>query len=176
MICGLVGITPAAGFVNGNGAVVLGIIDSAIVFFAWNYLSKCRPFSKVDDALGVVYTHGIAGLCGGLMTGFLADPHMVEYVSGKVNATSLWSGPNGAAGLLYGNSDRVLIQFLTACTIIGWDALVTFILLKIISLVVPLRYSDAELEEGDAAVHDEEVEPPQTAVRTGGYEMEGALA
>jgi hypothetical protein len=40
-------------------------------------------------------------------------------------------------------------------------------LLKIIGIFIPLRYTDAELEEGDAAVHDEEVEPPQSAVRTG---------
>ena len=80
MIVGLVAITPAAGFVNGNGAAVLGVIDSLIVFLAWTYLPKVRPFSKVDDALGVVYTHGIAGLAGGLLVGFLADPHMIEYV------------------------------------------------------------------------------------------------
>ena len=60
MICGLVGITPAAGYVNGVGAIIIGVVDSAIVWFAWNDLSKVRPFSKVDDALGVVYTHGIA--------------------------------------------------------------------------------------------------------------------
>ena len=165
MIVGLVGITPAAGFVNGNGAAILGAVDSLLVFFAWYHLPKIRPFSKVDDALGVVYTHGIAGFMGGLLTGVLADPHMVEYVAGKTNAGSLWNGANGAAGLLYGNSDRLLIQFLTACTVIGWDALVTFLLLKIIGLVIPLRYSDEELAEGDVAIHGEEVEPPQTLTR-----------
>jgi Amt family ammonium transporter len=167
MIVGLVAITPAAGFVNGNAAAVMGVIASFLVFCAWTWLPKVRPFSKVDDALGVVYTHGIAGLLGGLMTGLFADPHMVEYVTGKANLTSLWSGANGYPGLMYGNSDRLLIQFLTACSVIVWDGLITFILLKIIGLVIPLRYTDAELEEGDAAVHDEEVEPPQSAVRSG---------
>ena len=62
MICGLVGITPCAGWVNGTGAILIGLICSSIVWVAWNFLSKVRPFSKVDDALGVVYTHGIAGL------------------------------------------------------------------------------------------------------------------
>ena len=61
MICGLVGITPSAGWVDGYGAIIVGVICSAVVWVAWNYLSKVRPFSKVDDALGVVYTHGIAG-------------------------------------------------------------------------------------------------------------------
>jgi Amt family ammonium transporter len=169
MIVGLVAITPAAGFVNGNAAAVMGVIASFLVFCAWTWLPNVRPFSKVDDALGVVYTHGIAGFLGGLMTGVFADPHMVEYVTGKTNLASLWSGPNGAAGLMYGNSDRLLIQFLAACTIIVWDGVITFVLLKIIGLVIPLRYSDAELEEGDAMIHEEEVEPPQTAVRSGVY-------
>ena len=52
MICGLVGITPCAGFVNGWGAIAIGAICSAVVWVAWNYLSKVPPFSKVDDALG----------------------------------------------------------------------------------------------------------------------------
>ncbi len=71
---------------NGNGAAIMGVIASFLIFLAWTYLPKIRPFSKVDDALGVVYTHGMAGLLGGLMTGFLADPHMVEYAYGKTNA------------------------------------------------------------------------------------------
>ena len=84
MICGLVGITPSAGWVDGYGAIIVGVICSAIVWVAWNYLSKVKPFSKVDDALGVVYTHGIAGLLGGLLVGMLADPGMIEYgVAGK---------------------------------------------------------------------------------------------
>ena len=59
---------------------------TAIVWIAWNYLSKVRPFSKVDDALGVVYTHGIAGFFGGMMLGIFADPNMVEYGCGHLNA------------------------------------------------------------------------------------------
>ena len=81
MICGLVGITPAAGYVNGFGAIVIGLVCSAVVWVAWAYLPKyVWPFNKVDDALGVVYTHGIAGLFGGLLVGCLADPKMIEYI------------------------------------------------------------------------------------------------
>ncbi|MGH9205887.1 MAG: ammonium transporter, partial [Acidimicrobiales bacterium] len=79
MICGLVGITPCAGWVNGWGAIAVGVIACAIVWVAWNYLSKLRPFSKVDDALGVVYTHGIAGLTGGLLLGIFGDPNILQY-------------------------------------------------------------------------------------------------
>src|SRR5712691_5449997 len=81
MICGLVGITPAAGYVNGLGAIVIGLVCSAIVWVAWYTLPKyVWPFKKVDDALGVVYTHGFAGLFGGLLVGLLADPNMIVYL------------------------------------------------------------------------------------------------
>ena len=82
MICGLVGITPCAGWVNGKGAIAVGVICSAVVWVAWNYLSKVRPFSKVDDALGVIYTHGIAGFLGGMLLGIFGDPNMIEYGCG----------------------------------------------------------------------------------------------
>ena len=86
MICGLVGITPCAGWVNGWGAIAVGVIGTVIVWIAWNYLSKVRPFSKVDDALGVIYTHGIAGLFGGLLLGIFGDPNMIQYGCGTLNA------------------------------------------------------------------------------------------
>ena len=62
------------------------MIDTAIVWICWNYLSKVRPFSKVDDALGVVYTHGIAGLFGGMLLGIFGDPNMLEYGCGTLNS------------------------------------------------------------------------------------------
>src|SRR5246127_5879532 len=78
MICGLVAITPAAGYVNGVGAIVIGLVASAVVWVAWTYLPRyVWPFNKVDDALGVVYTHGIAGLLGGLLVGLRADPKSI---------------------------------------------------------------------------------------------------
>jgi Amt family ammonium transporter len=69
MISGLVGITPAAGFVNGWGAIVIGVVDATIVWMAIRFLSRAKVFRSVDDTLGVIYTHGIAGLCGGLLVG-----------------------------------------------------------------------------------------------------------
>ena len=85
MICGLVGITPCAGWVNGLGAIYVGAICCAVVWVAWNYLSKVRPFSKVDDALGVIYTHGMAGFLGGLLLGIFGDPNMIEYGCGHLD-------------------------------------------------------------------------------------------
>src|SRR5207248_663699 len=63
MITGLVAITPAAGFVNGLGALLIGLIASVLVWLSWHKLGRSRLFKKVDDALGVVHTHGVAGLC-----------------------------------------------------------------------------------------------------------------
>jgi Amt family ammonium transporter len=161
LIVGLVGITPAAGYVNGVGAIVIGLVGSAIVWFAWNYLSKVRPFSKVDDTLGVVYTHGIAGLAGGLMVGFLADPKMVIYVG-------LGKNPNvTTAGLFYGHPKQVLIQAGAALTVIVWDAIVTFVLLKVIGLFMSLRMPDEVLETGDAAAHGEVVYPEESLIGVG---------
>ena len=159
MICGLVGITPAAGYVNGFGAIIIGLVCSAIVWVAWTYLPKyVWPFNKVDDALGVVYTHGIAGLFGGLLVGLLADPNMIVYLGlGKNPSIS-------GTGLFYGHGKQLAVQAGAALTIIVWDAAVTFILLKLIGLVVKLRIPDDQLEIGDVAVHGEEAYPSDELV------------
>ncbi len=157
MICGLVGITPAAGYVNGMGAIVIGLVCSAIVWVAWYTLPKyVWPFKKVDDALGVVYTHGIAGLFGGLLVGIFADPNMVMYY-GKDGKTPFFSG----TGLAYGHPKQLAIQAGAALTIIIWDALVTAVILYFIKYVlrIKLRMDDATLEVGDVAIHGEEAFP-----------------
>jgi ammonium transporter, Amt family len=164
MICGLVGITPAAGYVNGLGAVVIGVVTPAVVWVAWEYLPKyVWPFNKVDDALGVVYTHGIAGLLGGLLVGLLADPNMIEYLGlGKNPSVS-------GAGLFYGHPKQLAIQAGAALTIIVWDALVTFVILSVIKHVfrMKLRLPDEVLEIGDLAVHGEEAYPSDDLVSVG---------
>src|SRR6201995_2962973 len=78
MIVGLVAITPGAGFVNGWGAMIIGVIASSLVYFALNYLSRMRPFRNVDDTLGVTHPHGFAGLAGGLLVGIFANDAMAE--------------------------------------------------------------------------------------------------
>ena len=79
MITGLVAITPAAGYVNGYGAIAIGAIAATIVWMAIRFLSRAPIFRSVDDTLGVVYTHGIAGFSGGMLVGIFADPHMAVY-------------------------------------------------------------------------------------------------
>jgi ammonium transporter, Amt family len=145
MIVGLVAITPGAGFVNGWGAMVIGVIASTIVYFALNYLSRTAPFRNVDDTLGVVYTHGFAGLAGGLLVGIFANSAMAE--------TTL-------AGTISGGGLNLLKwQALTGAWVIVFSAIGTFVLLKLVGLVVPLRMTEAEMEEGDIAVHGHEVYP-----------------
>jgi Amt family ammonium transporter len=154
MITGLVAITPAAGYVNGWGALAIGLIGTTIVYFALNYLSRVRPFRNVDDTLGVIYTHGFAGLAGGLLTGVFADPKMVIYPGlGKTPSITPF------AGLVHGSATLLKEQVWAALWIIGFSAIGTFILLKLVGLVIPLRMSTADMEEGDLAVHGHEVYP-----------------
>jgi Amt family ammonium transporter len=164
MICGLVGITPAAGYVNGLGAIIIGVVASAVVWVAWYTLPKyVWPFNKVDDALGVIYTHGIAGLLGGLLVGVLADPNVIEYPAAPGGAA--FSG----AGWIWGHHPhQLLVQFLTALTIIVWDGVVTFLIWMIIKYVfrMKLRFSDEELYVGDVAVHGEEAYPQEEVLST----------
>ena len=103
--------------------------------------------------MGVVYTHGLAGLLGGLLVGIFADPSVVVYPRPPAGT------PFAATGWLYGNRHLFFQQLLAALTIIVWDALVTFIILKVISLFTSLRMSDEDLEVGDLAVHGEEAYP-----------------
>ena len=171
LICGLVGITPAAGYVNGVGAIVIGLVCSSVVWVAWYTLPKyVWPFNKVDDALGVVYTHGIAGLFGGLLVGLLADPKMIEYIGlGKNPSIS-------GAGLFYGHPKQLAIQAGAALTIIIWDSAVTFVLLKGIGLFIKLRIPDEDLEIGDIAVHGEEAYPSEDLVSVGSSRADEAEA
>jgi Amt family ammonium transporter len=144
MIVGLVAITPAAGFVNGWAAIIIGVVASVVVYFALNYLSRVKPFRNVDDTLGVVYTHGFAGVMGGLLTGIFAN--------------KLMAGEH--EGLISGGGLHLLgVQAYTALWVIVFSSIGTFILLKLVGLFIPLRMSEADMETGDIAVHGHEVYP-----------------
>lgn len=151
IVVGLVAITPAAGYVDGYGALAIGVISSFVVWLSFTKLSQRWIFKKVDDAFGVVHTHGVAGLLGGVLTGVFADPAMVEYLGTKKTASV------AVTGLLYGHPGQVLIQLEAAGMVIAISAIGTFVLLKLIGLVVPLRYDDRTLHDGDLAIHDEEI-------------------
>ncbi len=159
MITGLVAITPAAGYVNSFGAMVIGVVASSLVWMSWNWLGRTRLFQKVDDTLGVFHTHGVAGLAGGLLVGVLADPKVVVYLGGTGGQDVTYSG------WLWGHHPKqILIQAGAAATVIFWDALVTFVILKILGLFMKLRLPDEVLETGDVGVHDEEAYPDEALV------------
>ncbi|HEU5416715.1 MAG TPA: ammonium transporter [Streptosporangiaceae bacterium] len=171
MICGLVGITPAAGYVNGAGAIVIGLVCSVLVWVLFTYLPRrVWPFNRVDDALGVVYTHGFAGLLGGLLTGLLANPSMVVYLG-------LGKNPDvTTAGLFYGHPRQLLIQAGAALSVIAWTAVGTYLVLRVIRLFTSLRMDDAQLETGDKAIHGEVAYPDQEPEENPEAEKEPVLA
>ncbi len=150
MIAGLVAITPGAGYVDGWGAIITGIVAGIIPWLAMNKLQKTKFMMKVDDTLSVFSTHGVAGLTGGLMVGILANPDMLMYIGTEKDAPGV-----SVTGLLYGNPSQVWIQFVGAAFIIAYNAIATYIILKVIGFIVPLRMDEATLKVGDDAVHGE---------------------
>jgi Amt family ammonium transporter len=149
MIVGLVAITPSAGFVNGYGAIMIGVIASSVVYIAYNYLSRLPPFKNVDDTLGVIYTHGFAGFAGGLLVGIFADSNIAVTVN--PDGTPNFSGT--------GSLHQLWVQFYVGVWVIVFTAIGTFIILKLVGLVIPLRMTDEEMEIGDVAIHGHEVYP-----------------
>jgi len=150
MIAGLVAITPGAGYVDGYGAIIIGIVAGIIPWLSMNKLQKTKLMMKVDDTLSVFSTHGIAGLTGGLMVGLVANGDMLQYIGTDKDAPGV-----NVTGLFYGNAPQLLLQLEGALFIIVYNVIATFIILKIISFITPLRMDDATLKVGDDAVHGE---------------------
>jgi ammonium transporter, Amt family len=151
MIAGLVAITPAAGYVDGWGAIIIGICAGIIPWFFMNKVQTTALMRKVDDTLGVLSTHGVAGLMGGLLTGVLANPAMLVYVGTDKEAPGV-----STTGWLYGNFQQLVLQVEAALFIIVLNVVATFIILKVISMFVKLRMDEKTLAVGDRAVHGEE--------------------
>ncbi|MFY9762420.1 MAG: ammonium transporter [Xanthobacteraceae bacterium] len=150
MIAGLVGITPCAGYVDGWGAIIVGVCAGIIPWLSMNKFQKLAFMQKVDDTLGVFSTHGVAGLMGGLLTGILANPAMLQYIGTDKDAPGV-----SITGWLYGNPTQLLLQAEGAAFIIVYNVVLTFIILKVISIFVSLRMDEATLKVGDDAVHGE---------------------
>ena len=92
----------------------------------------------------------MAGLTGGLLVGILANPDMLMYIGTDKEAPGV-----SVTGLIYGNPSQLWLQALAAAFIIVLNAIATYIILKVISFIVPLRMDDAMLKVGDDAVHGE---------------------
>jgi len=134
---GLVAITPAAGFVNIGGAIIIGIAAGVIPFYA---VAKLKPLLGYDDTLDAFGIHGIGGTIGALLTGVFADPAINE----------------AGRGLLYGNPGQLWTQIVAVGATILYSGVMTFIIFMIIKVVVGLRVDAEEESVGlDESQHGE---------------------
>lgn len=150
MMTGLVTITPAAGFVPGWAALVMGILAGSIPWWTMMWLHKrWSLLQNVDDTLGVFHTHAVAGILGGICVGLFAEPKLCEYMGLAVtNSNGLFFGGNGGV--------QVLKQIGGAAFIVGWNIVVTTLIIFAIGALMPLRMSEEHLLVGDDAEHGEE--------------------
>jgi len=136
-VAGLVAITPAAGFVNVSGAIIIGIAAGVVPYFAVAFL---KPKLGYDDALDAFGVHGVGGTIGAILTGIFADPAIND--AGK--------------GLLYGNPGQLLTQLIAVGTTIAYTAVTTFVIFTIIKAVVGIRVDIEEEVTGlDESQHGE---------------------
>ena len=137
-IGGLVAITPATGFVTIPSALLIGLLSAPICYFGINFV-KVR--FKYDDTLDAFGVHGIGGIWGAIATGIFATKSVND------------AGNNG---LLYGNPEQLLHQFVGVGAAILLATVGTFVILKVIGLFTPLRVSkEEELLGLDLSFHEE---------------------
>lgn len=137
VIAGLVGITPAAGYVDVAGATVIGLGSGAVGYFC---VVKLKNLIRYDDTLDAFGLHGMVGIFGAIATGMFANPEV-----------------NGGTGLLYGNPSQVWVQIKVILVTIAYSAIATFVVFKICSFLTKgARVSERQEDLGmDAALHGE---------------------
>jgi Amt family ammonium transporter len=141
-VAGLGTITPASGFVLPWHAVVIGLIAGGFCFWACTWLKLRLGY---DDSLDVFGVHGVGGATGTLLTGVFA-----------VAAISAGPDAAGFSGLIEGNARQVLVQLYGVVAVAIWSGAVSYILLKVIGLLVPLRVNQQnEIEGLDLTQHGE---------------------
>lgn len=137
-VAGLVGITPAAGFVEVGGSLAIGVLTAIGCFYSVNYLKRLL---NVDDTLDAFGLHGVGGIIGAILTGVFVSPAITGQPLEVSMLHQLWIQIEGVlATMLY-------------C------AMMTFIIAKVIQMLMGLRLSDEEEYQGlDLAVHGERIE------------------
>jgi len=137
IVVGLVAVTPAAGHISPMNAILLGAIAAVPSYFTLIIRAK----TSLDDSLDVLAAHGVGGTVGALLTGVFAEKSL-----------------NGLAdGLLYGNPAQLGIQATAVAAAIVYSGVVSFILLKVVGLIFPLRATAESESEGlDTTAHGEE--------------------
>jgi ammonium transporter, Amt family len=135
-VAGLVAITPASGFVTPGGAILIGLTAGGLCYSA----TLLRERIKVDDALDVFAVHGVGGVFGAIATGVLA--------TSAVQASY--------TGLIDGNAGQVLTQLIAVGATIAYAVVATFVIVKLVDLILGIRISAKQEELGiDLAVHGE---------------------
>jgi Amt family ammonium transporter len=137
-VAGLVAITPAAGFVSALSAIAIGVCVSIFCFIAVAWI---KPKFGYDDALDVFGVHCIGGIWGALATGLFA--------SKAIN-------PDGANGLFFGNPKQFLIQLLAVMVTVIYSLVVTYIIYKLVDMVIKVRVPERDENLGlDLTQHHE---------------------
>jgi Amt family ammonium transporter len=147
-------ITPACGFVNPSGAVIIGVVAGTIPYL---FCTAVKGIFKYDDALDTFGVHGVGGTCGALLTGILVDPN----VNGNLQAVAAPGAPNPAMqnGLItaIGNHALVVAQAKAAGITIALAVVGTLIIGTIVKLVIGLKPTpEAEHQGLDITDHGEE--------------------
>jgi ammonium transporter, Amt family len=144
-IAGLGTITPASGFVLPWHAVIIGGLAGIICFWACTSLKQKLGY---DDSLDVFGVHGVGGTLGTILTGIFATA-----------AVSMSADlPAGSPGLLDGNARQLWIQIVGAAVTIGWSGVLTYVILKVVGVMVPLRVTDEDERMGlDIRQHGESI-------------------
>lgn len=136
-VAGLVAITPAAGFVTVQAAVIIGLVTSVVSYYS---ISVVKAKFGYDDALDVFGIHGMSGVWGALATGLFAAPFINEL----------------GTGAFYGNPEQFITQIIAIVAVAVYSFVVTLILGKILDLTIGLRVDDKQEIEGlDTTLHEE---------------------
>jgi Amt family ammonium transporter len=139
-VAGLVAITPASGFVDPVGALIIGLAAGVVCYISSVWVKKAIGYDDSLDAWGV---HGVGGALGAMMTGMFAK--------NAINSTS-------KGWLTDGNAGQMLIQFYDVAAVFVYCGIMTFIILKVIDLIIGLRVSpEVEVEGLDINLHGETV-------------------
>ena len=128
-VCGLVAITPGAGFVTPLAAIIIGLVSGVISNLAATWRSK----TSIDDSLDVFACHGVNGTLGLIATGLFA---------------TLAINPLGANGLFYGNPGLVVSELIGIIAVAAYSFIGSFAILRALGLVSKLRVTPKEEEEG----------------------------
>jgi Amt family ammonium transporter len=137
MVAGLGTITPASGFVGPMGGLVIGLVAGVICFFATQFIKRKL---KIDDSLDVFPVHGVGGFTGLMLT--------------AVFSATAFDGLGLPEGVTIGQ--QLVTQLVGALATVAWSGIATFVILKVVNVIVPLRVSPEQENEGlDLVSHEE---------------------